>query len=79
MNGFDVQSRLAVDNGDKIAVVVITAHDTPASQERALAGGASAYLRKPVDARTLLDAVGTAIGRPSGGARGDGCGVERNL
>lgn len=63
MNGFDVQSRLSAKLAGRVAVVVITAHDSPESQQRALAGGACAYLRKPVDARPLLEAVRMAIGQ----------------
>ncbi len=61
MNGFEVQSRLADDPDSHLPVVVITAHDTPSSQQRVLAAGASAYLRKPVDAQSLLGAIRTAI------------------
>jgi len=63
MNGFEVQSRLGADPVGEIGVVIITAHDSSESQERAIAGGAVAYLRKPVDAQPLLEAVRTAIPR----------------
>jgi FixJ family two-component response regulator len=62
LNGFDVQSRLATDPAMRIPLVIITAHDSPEAQERAMAGGASAYLRKPVDRQPLLDAIRNAIG-----------------
>lgn len=61
VSGFDVQSQLVDLPAPKVAVVVVTAHDSPESQARALAAGAAAYLRKPVDARPLLDAVRAAI------------------
>lgn len=60
VNGFEVQSRLA-QSGSRLPVVVITGHDTQESQERALAGGAAAYLSKPFDDRVLLDAIAAAI------------------
>jgi FixJ family two-component response regulator len=60
LSGFDVQARLR-DDADVLPVVTITGHDTPESQQRALAGGAKAYLRKPVDDQVLLDAVRAAI------------------
>jgi FixJ family two-component response regulator len=60
MSGFDVQARL-LELGDRVPVVVITGHDTPEARERAMDGGAAAYLRKPADDRALLDAVSTAI------------------
>jgi FixJ family two-component response regulator len=67
MNGFDVQARLAeaaaIDTNHRIEVVIITAHDSAVSQQRALSNGASAYLRKPVDAQPLLDAIRAAVAR----------------
>jgi FixJ family two-component response regulator len=65
MNGFDVQRALA-QLGWPLPVVVITGHDTPDSRDRALAGGAAAYLCKPVDGPLLLGAVSRALGRPIG-------------
>jgi FixJ family two-component response regulator len=55
VNGYSVQPRLAQ------AVIVITGHDVAETGERALAGGASAFLRQPLDGQTLLDAITTAI------------------
>jgi len=42
-------------------VIAITGHDTEETRQRALADGASAYLRKPVDGQTLLAAIAAAI------------------
>jgi FixJ family two-component response regulator len=58
MNGFEVQLRLAAVN---VQVVIITADDSRESRERVMESGASAYLRKPVDRQTLVDAVRNAI------------------
>jgi FixJ family two-component response regulator len=55
VNGYSVQPRLAH------AVIVITGHDVAETRERALAGGASAFLRQQLDGQTLLDATPTAI------------------
>ena len=55
MNGFEVQARLAVSPG--VPVVIITGHDSDDTRDRALAGRPVAYLRKPVDDQTLLDAI----------------------
>jgi FixJ family two-component response regulator len=63
MSGLDVQSRLAADLVMKLPVVVVTAHDSPESQQRVLTAGAVAYLRKPVDARNLLEAIRAGIAR----------------
>jgi FixJ family two-component response regulator len=60
VNGFEVQRRMA-ECGMHVPVVVMTGHDTPESSARALAGGASAYLLKPVDDQMLLDAIAAAI------------------
>jgi FixJ family two-component response regulator len=65
LNGFEVQIRLQ-QTGRRVPVVVMTGHDTPESEQRALAGGASAYLLKPVDDRVLLDAITAAIARGVG-------------
>ena len=62
MSGFDVQAKL-LDLGERIPVIIMTGHDTPESRERAIGGGASAYLRKPADDEVLLDAVAEAIGK----------------
>ena len=64
MNGFDVQQRLRDAQMD-VPVIVITGHDAIESQQRALAAGAVAYLRKPVDDQSLLRAIETAISKDS--------------
>ena len=60
VSGFEIQHALA-QSGDVVPVVVITGDDSPGSRERALAQGARAYLRKPVDETMLLDAIDSAI------------------
>lgn len=64
VDGFEVQSRLA-DTSIRLSVVIITGHDSAEARERALAGGAAAYLRKPVDGQVLLDAITSAIAHTS--------------
>ena len=59
MNGFNVQALLARKCA-ALPVIIITGHDLPLTRERAMAGGASAFLRKPVLDRTLLDAISAA-------------------
>lgn len=46
-----------------LPVVVITGHDSPEAQARAQR--ASAYLRKPVEEKSLLDAIYQAVTNPS--------------
>ena len=60
MDGFEVQCRLA-QAGVQVAVIAITGRDSPQARERALAGGATAYLPKPVDRQALLNAIAAAI------------------
>ncbi len=49
-----------------IPVVVISADATPGQIKRLLAGGARAYLTKPIDIHQLLAMLDTALGRPGG-------------
>jgi FixJ family two-component response regulator len=60
MTGMDVLSYLRHAN-IRTPVVIITAHDEIGSPAACLAAGASAYLRKPLDADELIRAIGTAI------------------
>ena len=59
MDGFNVQTHLA-QKCAALPVIIVTGHDFPKAQERAMAGGASAFLRKPVHDSTLLDAISAA-------------------
>ena len=56
MTGLDLQDRLA-SSGAKYPVIFMTAHDNPQWQERAKKAGAVAYLRKPFEEQSLLDAI----------------------
>jgi FixJ family two-component response regulator len=58
--GLDLQREL-VRAGPQVPTVVITGHDEPGMEARCLAAGASAYLRKPLEAGTLLAAIEAAI------------------
>jgi FixJ family two-component response regulator len=60
LNGFDVQARLE-ESIAPVPVVIITGHDSVETRDRALAGRPVAYLRKPVDDQTLLDAIAVAL------------------
>ena len=55
MDGLSVQASRAA-----LPVIILTGHDWPKDRERAMQGGASAFLRKPVPDRTLLDAISAA-------------------
>lgn len=62
LSGFDVQERL-VGAHASIPIIFITAFDDPVTRERALKGGAVAYLPKPFDEQSLLGAIESALGR----------------
>ena len=59
MDGFDVQAHIARKYA-ALPVIILTGHDLLNARERAMDGGASAFLRKPVHDRTLLDAISAA-------------------
>lgn len=59
-SGFDVQRQLIEQHLD-IPVVVVTGNESSDSRQQAMDNGAAAYLCKPVDADTLIDAVIQAI------------------
>lgn len=67
LSGFDVQDRIARSRF-RPPVIVVTGHDSPEAQTRVLEAGASAYLRKPVDKKTLLQAIASAIAPGRGDA-----------
>jgi len=60
LNGLEVQRRLA---GSGMPIIFITAHDDIGVREQALSAGALAYLRKPFDDETFVEAVRAAIGK----------------
>jgi FixJ family two-component response regulator len=60
LSGMEVQQALTLA-GANFPVVIITAHDSPSLRTECMARGAEGYLCKPLDLRTLLDAVTLAI------------------
>ena len=60
MSGLDLQSRLALSNR-RIPIIFISAHDDVEAKRRALEGGALAFLHKPFQEETLMDAVHSAL------------------
>jgi FixJ family two-component response regulator len=62
LSGLAVQSSLA-RSGRRLPIIIVTGNDTPESRQRAVEGGAAAYLRKPVDDKALLAAVEAALAR----------------
>ena len=61
-DGFVVLERLQnIDSVANIPVVVLTARDPRNNRERALKGGATAFVQKPVDNAELLDVIRTSL------------------
>lgn len=65
MSGFELRDRLALD-GPLPPIAFITAHDEPATSERAWKAGCVAFLRKPFPGQRLLDAIRTARAERAG-------------
>jgi FixJ family two-component response regulator len=65
LDGFATQARLA-ERAPGLPVVVLTAQDGDDTCERAMRGGAAAFLRKPVDGHVLLETIFGAVARASG-------------
>ncbi|HEX6901358.1 MAG TPA: response regulator [Thermoanaerobaculia bacterium] len=60
LTGLDVLERLAAA-GVRVPIVMVSGHDQPGIAELALAAGVAAYLRKPLDDESLLNAVASAV------------------
>jgi FixJ family two-component response regulator len=61
LSGFDVHDALVM-RGESLPTIFITAHDEPATRQRARKAGAVAYLRKPFDEDSLISAIQSALG-----------------
>jgi len=64
MDGFEVLGQLERE-GLHLPIIVTTGHDSAEARDRAMAARPAAYLRKPVDDQTLLDAITLATQRPN--------------
>ena len=60
MNGLDLQQRL-VARPTPMPIVFVSAHEEAAMRAMALRAGAIAFLKKPFDNSTLLDALSRSI------------------
>src|SRR5688572_10407509 len=56
MNGLDLQHRIRASSAPML-VVFVSAHDADITRARAIRAGAIAFLRKPFDNSTLLEAL----------------------
>jgi FixJ family two-component response regulator len=59
VTGLDLQKYLT-SLGIKIPTIVITAYNEPGISERCRAAGAQAFLLKPINSATLIDAINAA-------------------
>jgi len=60
MNGLDLQQRL-IARPTPMPIVFVSAHEEAAMRAMALRSGAIAFLKKPFDNSTLLDALNRSI------------------
>lgn len=60
MTGLELQSEMT-KRGCAVPVILMTAFPTQAAQEQAMAGGATAFLIKPIDPDALLDAIESVL------------------
>jgi FixJ family two-component response regulator len=63
MDGIELQRRIRLDRF-KLPVIFISAHHDDETRQRALDGGAVAFLYKPFDAAELLGAIQAALRDP---------------
>lgn len=56
IDGIELQ-RMLIEDGHKIPVIFITAHQDANARETAIGSGAIAFLEKPFDDQVLLDAI----------------------
>jgi FixJ family two-component response regulator len=66
LNGLEVQERLA-RSGNPLPVIFITAHDEIGVRQKALAGGAVAFLRKPFNDELFIKTLREAFKRITNG------------
>jgi len=69
MGGFDVMNTLA-RRGSRLPVIVITGRGDAQTKARALQAGAVAFLEKPVDDKSLMTAIRTALRAPASRSTG---------
>jgi FixJ family two-component response regulator len=63
LSGLDVQRHLTFNNVS-LACIIITGRDEPGIRDQALSSGAKAYLTKPLDEKTLMAAITSALSAP---------------
>ena len=56
MNGFELKRELSTHHGS-LPVIMITARAEPGIEEKAMSSGATCFLRKPFEAKTLVSCL----------------------
>lgn len=70
MDGLDVQRRLR-ETDASIPIIFLTARASDEEERRARAGGAAAFLRKPIGREALLQALASVLAAPAPGGGDD--------
>jgi FixJ family two-component response regulator len=60
LSGIDLQEQLAI-SGSRMPIIFITAHEDTHVRAQAMKAGAVAFLQKPFDDQSLLDAIYAAL------------------
>ena len=60
MNGFELKQELSL-RFSSVPVIMITARSEPDLEEKAMSHGATCFLRKPIEADTLVDCIEKAL------------------
>ena len=64
LTGLELQEALAIA-GRQVSIVFVSGHGDVVGSVKAMKGGATDFLTKPVDARELLDAIERAVAKAS--------------
>ena len=65
VGGLELQQQL-LESGSSIPIIFISAHEDPQTYKQAMENGASAFLQKPFEDKTILDAIGSAFTKIAG-------------
>jgi len=61
INGYEAARRMrAFREGQRVMLIALTAHGSPADRKAALAAGFDRHLKKPIDVNALLTEIGCA-------------------
>jgi len=75
IGGLELQEKLAA-SGSRIPIIFISAHKDTRDREKGLRAGAVAFLKKPFEDQTLIDALYSALSQFQ--AEGHNCNCKQN-